>query len=326
MTSPEDKFFGVMAPVERPGANKVEPEDNEVVVDIIDDIPKKPEKANGMADDQDEDELAGYSEKVRKRIGKLKYQQHEAERQREAAERMREEAISYAQQLAAKNQQYEQLIQRGEGALVHQIKTRAQLQLDAAKSKYREAYEQGDTDKIIAAQEELLTAQTEFREAEKHERTLQSRPKPQAQAQPQPESVQPQQPKFTPPAPSEKALKWSERNPWFGPKGNKEMTALAYGVHERLIRDEGIQPDTEEYYNAIDEAVRTRFPEHFEQEAQVRQTPQRQPSSVVAPSKRSSASTPRRITLTSTQVALAKRLGLTSEQYAKQLIKENNNG
>ncbi len=326
MTSPEDKFFGVMAPVERPGANKVEPEDNEVVVDIIDDTPKKPEKANGVADDHDEDELAGYSEKVRKRIGKLKYQQHEAERQREAAERMREEAISYAQQLAAKNQQYEQLIQRGEGALVHQIKTRAQLQLDAAKSKYREAYEQGDTDKIIAAQEELLTAQTEFREAEKHERTLQSRPKPQAQAQPQPESVQPQQPKFTPPAPSEKALKWSERNPWFGPKGNKEMTALAYGVHERLVRDEGIQPDTEEYYNAIDEAVRTRFPEHFEQEAQVRQTPQRQPSSVVAPSKRSSASTPRRITLTSTQVALAKRLGLTSEQYAKQLIKENTNG
>jgi uncharacterized phage infection (PIP) family protein YhgE len=326
MTTAEDKFFGVMAPVERPGANKVESEDNDVLVDIIDDLPKKPDRAGGAADDHDEDELAGYSEKVRKRIGKLKYQQHEAERQREAAERMREEAISYAQQLATKNQQYEQLIQRGEGALVHQIKTRAQLQLDAAKSKYRDAYEQGDTDKIIAAQEELLTAQTEFREAEKHERTLQSRPKPQAPAQAPAQAVQPQQPQFTPPVPSEKALKWSERNPWFGPKGNKEMTALAYGVHERLIRDEGFQPDTEEYYNAIDEAVRTRFPEHFEQEAPVRQTPQRQPNSVVAPSKRSNAVTPRRIQLTATQVSLAKRLGLTPEQYAKQLIKESNNG
>jgi hypothetical protein len=226
----------------------------------------------------------------------------------------------------AENQQYQGLIQRGEGALVHQIKTRAQLQLDAAKSKYREAYEQGDTDKIIAAQEELLTATTEFREAEKHERTLQSRPKSQAPAQAPAQAAQPQQPQYTPPAPSEKALKWAERNSWFGPKGNKDMTALAYGVHERLVRDEGITPDTEEYYNAIDEAVRTRFPEHFEQEPQQRQTPQRQPSSVVAPSKRSSASTPRRITLTSTQVALAKRLGLTSEQYAKQLIKESNNG
>ena len=104
------------------------------------------------------------------------------------------------------------------------------------------------------------------------------------------------------------------------------MTALAYGIHERLIRDEGIQPDTEEYYNAIDEAVRTRFPEHFEQEAPVRQTPQRQPSSVVAPSKRSNAAAPRRIQLTATQVSLAKRLGLTPGQYAKQLIKESNNG
>ncbi len=325
MTTAEDKFFGVMAPVDRPGAKPVETEDNDIVVDVIDDLPRKPEKAGSQSDDND-DELEGYSEKVKKRIGKLKYQQHEAERQREAAERMREEAISYAQQLATKNQQYEQLIQRGEGALVHQIKTRAQLQLDAAKSKYREAYEQGDTDKIIAAQEQLLTATTEFREAEKHERTLQSRPKPQVPAQAPAQAAQPQQPQFTPPVPSEKALKWSERNSWFGPKGNKEMTALAYGVHERLIRDEGVQPDTEEYYNAIDEAVRTRFPEHFEQEAPVRQTPQRQPNSVVAPSKRSNATTPRRIQLTATQVSLAKRLGLTPEQYAKQLIKENTNG
>jgi len=326
MTSSEDKFFGVMAPVERPGAKPVETEDNDIVVDIIDDLPRKPEKAGGATDDHDDDELAGYSEKVRKRIGKLKWQQGEADRRAEAAERMREEALSYAQRLQAENQQYQGLIQRGEGALVHQIKTRAQLQLDAAKSKYREAYEQGDTDKIIAAQEELLTATTEFREAEKHERTLQSRPKSQVPAQAPAQAAQPQQPQYTPPAPSEKALKWAERNSWFGPKGNKDMTALAYGVHERLVRDEGITPDTEEYYNAIDEAVRTRFPEHFEQEPQQRQTPQRQPSSVVAPSKRSSASTPRRITLTSTQVALAKRLGLTSEQYAKQLIKESNNG
>ena len=326
MTTPEDKFFGVMAPVERPGAKLPESDDPDIVVDVIDDLPRKPEKTGAPADDHDDDELAGYSEKVRKRIGKMKWQASEAERKAEAAERMKEEALSYAQRLMAENQQYQGLIQRGEGALVHQIKTRAQLQLDAAKSKYREAYEQGDTDKIIAAQEELLTATTEFREAEKHERTLQSRPKPQAPAQAPAQAAQPQQPQYTPPAPSEKALKWAERNSWFGPKGNKDMTALAYGVHERLVRDEGIQPDTDEYYNAIDEAVRTRFPEHFEQEAPARQTPQRQPSSVVAPSRRSNAAAPRRITLTSTQVALAKRLGLTSEQYAKQLIKESNNG
>tara|TARA_R110000868_G_scaffold221658_4_gene473388 strand:+ start:599 stop:1567 length:969 start_codon:yes stop_codon:yes gene_type:complete len=321
MTTAEDKFFGVTTTMERAGVKTAEPEDNDIFVDVVDDLPKKPERANGVAEDNDDDELAGYSEKVRKRIGKLKWQQGEAERRAEAAERMREEALSYAQRLMAENQQYHGLIQRGEGALVHQIKTRANLQLDAAKSKYREAYEQGDTDKIISSQEELLNAQNDFREAEKHERTLQSKPKPQAPAQ----VTQPPQPQYTPPAPSEKAIQWAERNSWFGPKGNKDMTALAYGVHERLVRDEGIQPDTEEYYHAIDESVRTRFPEHFEQEPQQRQTPQRRASSVVAPSKRSNASTPRRITLTSTQVALAKRLGLTSEQYAKQLIKESNN-
>ncbi len=328
MTSTEEKFLGVMTTLEKPAPKQDAADLEDIVVDVVDDLPKKPEKPGVSQEDDNEDELAGYSEKVRKRIAKLKYQQHEAERKAEAAERMKEEAVSYAQRIVQQNQQYEQTIQRGEGALVHQIKTRAQLQLDAAKSKYREAYEQGDTDKIIAAQEELLTAQTEFREAEKHERTLQSRPRPQAPAQApvQPQAAPTAQPQFTPPAPSEKALKWAERNPWFGAKGNKDMTALAYGVHERLVRDEGIQPDTDEYYSAIDTAIRARFPEQFEQETPPRQTPQRQPTSVVAPSNRSNGATPRRIVLTSSQVALAKRLGLTNEQYAKQLIKESSNG
>lgn len=333
MTTSEEKFFGVMSPVssakEAPGARQEG--DDELEIEIVDDTPRKPAKAGAApaASHDDDDELAGYSEKVKKRIAKLKWQQGEAERKAEAAERMREEALTYAQRLMAENQQYQSLVQRGEGALIGQIKTRAQLQLETAKAKYREAYEAGDTDKIIAAQEDLLTAQTELREAEKHERAIQSRTKTQPAGQPPaPQAPQPTaQPGNTPPAPSQKALQWAERNPWFGAKGDKEMTALAYGIHERLIRDEGIQPDTDEYYEAIDEAMRTRFPERFEQEPQTRQTPQaRQPSSVVAAPKRSTGAGPRRIALTATQVALAKRLGLTPEQYAKQLMKEANNG
>lgn len=331
MTTQEDKFFGIMSPVastkEAPGTNPTE--DNDLEIEVIDDTPRKPAKAGATpAPAEDDDELAGYSEKVKKRIAKLKWQQGEAERKAEAAERMREEALTYAQRLMAENQQYQSLVQRGEGALIGQIKTRAQLQLESAKSKYREAYEAGDTDRIIAAQEDLLTAQTELREAEKHERAIQSRTRHQPAGQPAPQGQQPTtQLGNTPPAPSQKALQWAERNPWFGAKGDKEMTALAYGIHERLIRDEGIQPDTDEYYEAIDEAIRTRFPERFEQEPQTRQTPQtRQPSSVVTAPKRSPGNSPRRIALTATQVALAKRLGLTPEQYAKQLMKETNNG
>ena len=260
--SREDKFFGVTAPLQIPEKEAQSAPEEEVELEIVDDLPKKPVKQEAKEEENDE-ELSDYSEKVRKRINKLKYEQHEAMRQREAAEKMREEAVRFAQQLAAKNQQYESLIQRGEGALVQQIKSRASIALEQAKANYKEAYEQGDAEKIISAQEKLLTAQTELREAEKYEKTLQSRPKPQLAPQPQ-QVVQQQQ--YQAPKPSDKALEWTKRNPWFGPKGNREMTALAYAVHETLIREEGVKPDTDEYYEKIDAAVRSRFPEQFEKD------------------------------------------------------------
>ena len=320
--SKEDKFFGVNAPLQIPEKETKEVE-SDWEVEVVDDLPKKPVKQEAKEEDNDE-ELSDYSEKVRKRINKLKYEQHEAMRQREAAEKMREEAVRIAQQLTAKNQHYESLIQRGEGALVQQIKSRASLALEQAKAHYKEAYEQGDAEKIIAAQEKLLNAQTEFREAEKYEKTLQSRPKPQTE-QPVQQPVQQVQ---QAPKPSEKATEWASRNPWFGPKGNREMTALAYAVHETLVRDQGVKPDTEEYYEKIDVSIRTRFPDYFEkdEEVQVSVAAQRNPSTVVAPSNRNNGARPRKIQLTATQVSLAKRLGLTPEQYAKQLIKESSNG
>jgi len=319
-TSREDKFFGVSYQV---GTPDEEPEtkeaSNEVELEIIDDTPKKPQKAESAQDD--DEELSSYGKKVRDRINKLKYEQHEERRQREAAERMREEAVQFAQQLAQKNQQYESLIQRGEGALVQQIKSKAQIALEQAKYRYKEAYEQGDPEKIIAAQESLLNAQTEFREAERYERNLQSRPKP----QPQEQVVQQPQQSYQPvplPQPSAKTMAWTQENPWFGT--NREMTALAYATHESLIRDQGIKPDTDEYYEKINATMRLRFPDYFEEEAPATQT--KRPSTVVAPSNRSNGAKPRKIQLTATQVSLAKRLGLTPEQYAKQLIKESSNG
>jgi hypothetical protein len=322
--SKEDKFFGVSAPLQIPEKEKADstPEP-EVQLEIVDDIPKQPVKQ--AEKEENDEELSDYSEKVRKRINKLKYEQHEAQRQREAAEQMREEAIRFAQQLAQKNQHYESLLQRGEGALVAQIKARANIALEQAKNLYKDAYEAGDAQKIIDAQEKLLNAQTEFREAERHERAIQSRPKPQP-AQP---VYQPPVQQFKPPQPSNKALEWTKKNPWFGPQGNREMTALAYGVHETLIREQGVQPDTDEYYEKIDAAMRQRFPDHFERESdgiQVSVAPQRTPTTVVAAANRNNGARPRKIQLTATQVSVAKRLGLTPEQYAKQLIKESYNG
>lgn len=318
----EDKFFGISTPVvidtePKPAAEDKQPD---VQLEIVDDLPKQPQKA----EKEDDEELSDYSDKVRKRINKLKYDQHEANRQREAAERMRDEAVRVAQQLNQKNQQYESLIKKGESALVSQIKSRASLALDQAKALYKEAYEAGDSQKIIDAQEKLLNAQTEFREAERYERTLQSRPQTPAQPAPQQPAYEPEVPK-----PSEKALDWTKRNPWFGPTGNRVMTAMAYGVHETLVREQKVTPDTEEYYQKIDEEMRKRFPDYFEKEenVQVSVAPsQRTLKSVVAPATRNNGSVPRKIQLTATQVSLAKRLGLTPEQYAKQLIKESSNG
>lgn len=320
--SKEDKFFGISTPVvidteSKPAAEEKQPD---VQLEIVDDLPKQPQKA----EKEDDEELSDYSDKVRKRINKLKYDQHEANRQREAAERMRDEAVRVAQQLNQKNQQYESLIKKGESALVSQIKSRASLALDQAKALYKEAYEAGDSQKIIDAQEKLLNAQTEFREAERYERTLQSRPQTPAQPAPQQPAYEPEVPK-----PSDKALDWTKRNPWFGPTGNRVMTAMAYGVHETLVREQKVAPDTEEYYQKIDEEMRKRFPDYFEKEenVQVSVTPsQRTLKSVVAPATRNNGSVPRKIQLTATQVSLAKRLGLTPEQYAKQLIKESSNG
>jgi len=325
--SKEEKFFGVSAPLQIPEKEEVKSSpEPDVELEIVDDLPKQPVKQ--AEKEENDEELSDYSEKVRKRINKLKYEQHEAQRQKEAAERMREEALRYAQQLAIKNQQYESLIQRGEGALVSQIKARANLALEQAKALYKDAYEAGDAQKIIEAQEKLLNAQTEFREAEKHERVLQSRPKPQPVQQAyQPPVQQYQQPQV--PQPSQKALDWTKKNPWFGPQGNREMTALAYGVHETLIREQGVKPDTEEYYEKIDAAMRQRFSDYFEKDSdgvQVSVAPQRTPNTVVAAANRNNGARPRKIQLTATQVSVAKRLGLTPEQYAKQLIKESYNG
>jgi hypothetical protein len=138
--------------------------------------------------------------------------------------------------------------------------------------------------------------------------------------------VQPQtQQQYQPvplPQPSAKTMSWTKENPWFGT--NREMTALAYATHETLIREHGVKPDTDEYYEKINSTMRLRFPDYFEEDAPASSS--RRPSTVVAPSNRSNGAKPRKIQLTATQVSLAKRLGLTPEQYAKQLIKESSNG
>lgn len=332
--SAEDKFFGVKATFEKKKP-KVEDEDSDV--EIIDDRPPEDQrspKAKSNDDDIDDDELGQYSEKVQKRLNKLKYEFHEERRQRESAERMREEAVRAAQQLANKNKEYESLVSRGEQALIEQVRERAQLSLNQAKEAYRKAYEEGDTDSILDSQEKLYRAQAELAEAEKY-RSSYSQNAQQYKAQQeelrrqeiarqaalsvaQQQQVQPQV--------SPEAQAWAEKNQWFMRQGYEEMTALAYGSHEAAIR-KGIQPNSPDYFDYIDNRMRAAFPEHDWSDERTNgrtatATTGSRPSSVVAPSGRSNGAKPRKVQLTSTQVALAKRLGLTNKQYADQLLKE----
>lgn len=331
-TSFEDKFLGVRTKINTKPDEEQEIE-SELDLEVVDDRPpedRRPPKKETLSQEDDE-ELEGYSEKVKKRINKLKYEQHEERRQREAAEKMREEAVKVAQQYAAQNQQYQHVIQNGEAMLVTQIKDRAALAVEQAKSKYKEAYESGETDKVLEAQDALLNATSELREANTYETQFNQR-KQQYDQYVQSMGQQPQQPQQQPepqqqvaPKPTEKASKWAQENPWFGNDEHKDMTALAYGVHEKLVRNEGFDPNSDEYFQEIDRTMRSKFPEYFgEDDGREVQTPSppRRNSTVVAPASRNNGAKPRKVKLTHTQIALAKRLGLTNEQYAKQLIQE----
>ena len=290
-------------------------EDSGFEVDIIDDTPEedKPRRAeNAEAQIPEDDEIASYGENVQKRIKQLKFEFHEERRRKEEAARLQDEAVDYARKVYEENQKLRKTLEEGEGVLVQQAKGRVEAELERAKSAYKQAYEVGDPDKLIEAQEQLNNLQNEKFRVESY------KPK-QQQAQEEPVQLQ-QKPKV--PEPDAKTKAWASKNEWFG--NDSEMTGYAFGVHESLVK-QGINPQSQadEYYNRIDESMRQRFPDKFG-EQQVEAAPVRQTGSVVAPAGRS-AKKPRRVQLTSTQVALAKRLGLSAEQYAAQLLKEASN-
>ena len=289
-------------------------DDGSFEIEVIDDTPEedkgKPRRAENVEPKlPEDDEVASYSEGVQKRIKQLKFEYHEERRAKEEAARLQEEALRYAQQIQQENERLRKTLEEGEGVLVNQAKGRVAAELDKAKAAYKAAYESGDPDALLDAQEKLTALQTEKMRYENY------KPQPrQQQVQPQYQQPTPQAPK-----PDQRALDWAAKNTWF--EKDPEMTGYAYGLHEKLVRS-GIDPRTEEYYNQIDNAVRRVFPDKFDDGPVIEESaPQRQTGNVVAPAARSGKK-PRKVQLTSTQVSLAKRLGLSNEQYAAQLMKD----
>ena len=328
--SKEEKFLGIRSTVE---LNKSK-EESDFDIEIIDDRPeqdrKKPRSQEQKISDQQEveEEIDNVDEKVKKRINKLKYEFHEERRAKEAAQRLRDESVNFSKNQAEENRRLQALVQRGEGALIEQVKAKAEAELNKAKREHKEAYESGDSELITNATEQMLSAQTELKVANDHAYRMEQAPNVQQPIQQQNYGVS------NPPQIDPKAVSWLKNNTWFGSEDQKEMTALAYGIHETLVTKENVAPTSDQYYVEVDKRMRKHFPDYFSMEntssedenvenVEIETAPSRNTQSVVAPATRNNGSRPRKVQLTATQVALAKRLGLSPERYAKELIKEN---
>ena len=287
---------------------KVEEESS---VEIVDDTPPEDRNRKPMAEPPKEltdEELNKYDESVKKRIQHFTKGYHEERRAKEAAERQREEAIRVAQAIAEENKRLKGSLSQGQTALLEQAKKVVSNELEEAKRSYKLAYESGDSDALVAAQEALTAAKM------KADRIENFRPAP--LQQPQTEVQIPQQ-QVQAPRQDPRLLAWQERNQWFGT--NKRMTAYALGVHEDLV-SEGISPGSDEYYQRIDTDMRDRFSDAFESERPADAPTQRQKSNVVSPATRSTA--PKKVVLTKSQVEIAKRLGVPLELYARKVADE----
>lgn len=282
-------------------------------VEIIDDTPPEDRNRRPMdnpPEDPTEDELASYSEEVRKRLQHFTKGYHEERRRAAAAEREKEEALRLAQAIVEENKRLKGSLNKGQEALLNQAKFAVGLELEKAKKRYKEAYDSGDADALIEAQEAFTAAKL------KADRLESYKPTP---LQVEEKGVE-QQPIVQAPQTDTKALAWKDKNQWFG--NDEEMTSFALGLHSKLVRS-GVDPKSDEYYERIDSRMRQVFPDAFgnsPDDTDRAEKPSRAKASVVAPATRSTGS--KKITLTQTQVNIAKRLGVPLELYAKKVAEE----
>ena len=305
--------------IEKPSKQKEKQtiEAGDVEIEVENDVPPEDRgrKPSEPPEEVTNEELENYSDKVKNRIKHFSKGYHDERRAKEAAEREREALEQYAKQLVAENQQLKSKTDESHNALIQSARKQVEAELDMARRQYREAYESGEPDAVLEAQTLLNAAQIRM------ERVNALKPK---QAQEQQTALQPQQNTVQSQqlAPQEqpqrdvKAEAWRDENPWFG--SDDEMTAFALGLHNKLTK-EGTDPRSDEYYEKINSRMRQVFPDQFDDgiDDEPEVTTKTKPSNVVAPATRSTS--PKKVKLSQSQIAIAKRLGVPLEQYAKQV-------
>jgi len=277
--------------------------EDEIIIEQEDDE-SETKVATEEPEDSGEGELESYSKGVQKRISRLteKFRKEERDRQ---------EAVRLAQQLLQEKQQLEGRLKQLDSGYLNEYGARIEAQISTARRAYKDAYEAGDTDKMIEAQEALARATTDkqryaLAKSRANERVHTTEVQQQQYVAPQPQRVA-QQPQVDP-----KAQSWAEKNDWFGQ--DEVMTYAAFGVHRKLVEEEGFDPQSDEYYSEIDRRMRTEFPHKF-------QASKPSGKSQVAPAgssaSRSTKQGRRTVKLSPSQIAIAKKLNVPLEEYAK---------
>jgi hypothetical protein len=288
----------------------IEDKEKDFELEIEDDTPEQDRNRQPlpkeMVQELEEDELEEYSEKVKTRLKQMKKVWHDERREKESALREQQEAVNLAQNLVEENKKLKSRLTEGEKSLIMTATREAELDMQMSERAYKEAYDSGDSDKIVEAQKKLHTASNRL------ERLKGYRPPLQASEN----SVQNQPTQAAAPRLDQKTDSWRKQNTWFGQ--DEEMTATALGLHQKLEKQYGGQYiGTDEYWNTVNKTMQKRFPEYFGDEEP--EKPQRTAATVVASASRSTA--PKKIVLKQSQLAIAKKLGLTPEQYAREYAK-----
>jgi len=282
-------------------------EENIEVEQVSEDKTFENERETKLEKKEEKDELKEYSDGVQKRIAKLTRKMREAERQRE-------EAVAYAQSIKSKNDEMEGRISKMDSSYVSEFETRVKTGLAAAKLALKNAIESQDVEAQIAAQQQLAALTMDEARVNSIKVANENKPK----AQEREVNITPQQQRAPQQQSDPRAEDWASRNSWFG--NDSAMTYTAFDIHKTLVEKEGFDPQSNEYYTEVDKRIRLEFPHKFDK-VEDTSTERAKPAQNVASARRSASTSKGRKTvkLTPSQVAIAKRLGVPLEAYAKQL-------
>ena len=249
-----------------------------------------------------EDELQEYSKNVQQRISKLTKKYRDEEAQRLAA-------VEFAEAVKKQNDELKQRLNALDQSYTSEFGTRVDSQIEAAKQAYQKAYDDGDAEAMFEAQKNLSKLALDQAQLEQAKRRQEARAE-----EPVEQQAQAQQPQAQPAQPDPKAEAWAQKNEWFG--ADQTMTYAAFGVHRQLIEDEGFDPQSDEYYNELDNRMRKEFPHKFAAPTKGDTGP-RVASAESTASRSKSTKGRRTVKLTPSQIAIAKRLNVPLEEYAK---------